>query len=97
MNVKNLKLEIDNGALYKIFAKCGPLVKCKINVDKFERSLGTAQLEYEKLQDAIQAVQEFNDKEVEGQKLKVSYARAAPKNDGRKKIQKMKNQPRNQR
>ena len=73
--MNNLKLEIDNAALYKVFAKCGPLVKCKINVDKFERSLGTAFLEYEKLSDAIQAVQEFNDKELEGQKIKVMYFR----------------------
>ena len=73
--MNNLKLEIDNAALYKVFAKCGPLVKCKINVDKFERSLGSAFLEYEKLSDAIQAVQEFNDKELEGQKIKVMYFR----------------------
>ena len=53
LKVNNLKLEIDNAALYKIFAKCGPLVKCKINVDKFERSLGSAFLEYEKLNDAV--------------------------------------------
>ena len=40
--MNNLHLDIDNSALYKVFAKYGPLVKCKINVDKFERSLGSA-------------------------------------------------------
>jgi RNA recognition motif-containing protein len=43
-----------------LFKKIGPLRKCGINWDQLGQSMGTAEVEYEKPEDAEKAIKEYN-------------------------------------
>ena len=58
--MKNIPLETSETDLYKIFSDHGSLVLCKLNKDKFDRSMGTARIEYETLKGSIEAKEKLD-------------------------------------
>ena len=77
LKVENIPLEATEADLYKLFAEKGTLVKCKISTDKFKRSIGEAEVGFEKVEEATQAKEDLNDHEFMGGKLKLKYKLAA--------------------
>lgn len=77
LKIDNLALDVTEPDLYKLFEDKGTLVKCQISTDKFKRSIGKAELAYEKVEEATKAKEELNDHEINGNKIKISYKMSA--------------------
>lgn len=58
--VSNLALNIKNSEIYDLFSRFGPMHLCKIKMDNFGRSTGTAIVEYKDEAHAAQAVSEYD-------------------------------------
>eukprot|EP00358_Blepharisma_japonicum_P007306 CAMPEP_0202943844 /NCGR_PEP_ID=MMETSP1395-20130829/4430_1 /ASSEMBLY_ACC=CAM_ASM_000871 /TAXON_ID=5961 /ORGANISM="Blepharisma japonicum, Strain Stock R1072" /LENGTH=166 /DNA_ID=CAMNT_0049641841 /DNA_START=28 /DNA_END=528 /DNA_ORIENTATION=- len=73
--VKGLDFGLTNGELRDIFIKIGPLKTCGINWDQTGKSKGTAEVEYQKVEDATKAVKNLNGTVVRGRSLVVKYSK----------------------
>ena len=74
--VGNLPFSIRNDKLKEIFAKFGNITEATVITDKYSgRSKGFGFVEFEKDEDAQNAIKEMNGKEVEGREIKVNEAR----------------------
>lgn len=74
--VGNLPYAIDDAKLQELFATSGEVVEAKVIIDKFSgRSKGFGFVTMKDDAAAEKAVQEMNDKDVEGRKIKVNVAR----------------------
>jgi len=74
--VGNLPYSIDDAKLQELFATSGEVVEAKVIIDKFSgRSKGFGFVTMKDDAAAEKAVQEMNDKDVEGRKIKVNVAR----------------------
>ena len=93
LEIKNCHVDLSNKEIYDIFAKFGTLTKCKLLTDDIGRSKGIAIVEFENAEHAKKAIEDYNDKEVKGNKLEVKYSVRQQKadNDKNKKITKEKN------
>lgn len=60
LHITNLNPSVSNGELKKIFETKGTLKRCGIHYDVLGKSKGTADVEYEKEEDAKKAFEEFN-------------------------------------
>lgn len=69
--VKNIDLETTNKQLYDLFSQAGTLIKCKLDLDKFGRSNGSAVIEYEKLDEAQKALNSYNEHELGSRKIRI--------------------------
>lgn len=74
--VGNLPYSINDESLKELFAASGEVNEAKIITDKFSgRSKGFGFVTMKDEQTAKKAIEEMNDKEVEGRKIRVSVAR----------------------
>ncbi len=73
LKLDNIGLEVTNKELYDCFSKSGTLTKCKLLVDKFGRSNGSAVVEYEKTEQAKNAKESNLDLELGGKKVNIKF------------------------
>ncbi len=74
--VGNLPWSISEQELQDMFAAIGKLVSCKLIIDKYSgKSKGFAFVEYETDEDAVKAISELNEKEIDGRKIVVNVAK----------------------
>jgi len=72
--VENLNKEMHNEDLQKLFEKCGKLTRCGIKFDKLGASKGLADIEFSTHEECEKAIQEIDNAEINGVKVRVKYA-----------------------
>ena len=85
--VGNLSYSSTEGDLEDLFKQAGTVVKCEMMLDKFtSRSRGFAFVEMGTHEEALKAVDMFNDKDLQGRNLRVNIAKPreerAPRREG---------------
>ena len=85
--VGNLAYGSTEGDLEEMFQKAGTVVKCELMLDKFtSRSRGFAFVEMGTHEEALKAVEMFNDQDLQGRELRVNIAKPreerAPRREG---------------
>jgi len=74
--VGNLPFSIDSGKLNEMFSSYGEIEEATVISDKFsQRSKGFGFVTFKDEESAKKAIEEMNDKDVEGRKLKVNEAK----------------------
>lgn len=74
--VGNLNYRMTEDSLQELFAKYGEVVSVKIIQDRYSgRSKGFGFVEMANKDDGEKAIQDLNEKEVEGRNLRVNFAR----------------------
>ena len=96
LEIKNCHVDLSNKEIYDLFAKFGTLTKCKLLTDEIGRSKGVAIVEFENADNAKKATEEYNQKEIKGNKLDVKFVqrKKTTEVDRKKKIGKEKTRPR---
>jgi RNA recognition motif-containing protein len=80
--VGNLPFKVGNDELKDLFAEMGEVTEATVIVDKFsKRSKGFGFVTFAADESAAKAVEEMNEKEVEGRNIKVSEARPMERRD----------------
>ena len=69
--VSNLHSDVTAEDLRDIFSPLGSIRHCQVHYDRSGRSLGTAQVEYKRAEDAEKAVVEFDRAEVDGREMRI--------------------------
>ena len=72
--VENLNKDMHNEDLQKLFEKCGKLTRCGIKFDKLGASKGLADIEFSTHEECEKAIQEIDNAEINGVKVRVKYA-----------------------
>lgn len=70
---KNLSKEVSAHSLWNLFRQYGDIKSCKLVVDYLGNSKGYGYVSYYRADDAIKAVNELNEKDLNGKLLKVTY------------------------
>lgn len=79
--VGNLPFSINDNSLNEMFAECGTVESAKVISDRSTgQSKGFGFVEMSSSEEATEAIEKFNGKELEGRALKVSQAK--PQNSG---------------
>lgn len=73
LRVSNLDFNITHKDLMELFAKIGKLTKNKIDYDDLGRSKGTALVEYEKHDFAMEAIREYDGAVLDGKTITVEF------------------------
>jgi len=82
--VKNLPPQIDNKALYDLFSTCGSILSCKVATDFDMKSKGFGFVHLAGEEQAVKAIDELNDREIDGHKLYVGkFERRQERTGGR--------------
>ena len=71
--ITNLHRGVTNQELQKLFGAKGKLKRCGVIYDKMGKSTGTADIEYERAEDAKEAINAFNNAEIDRVPLTVAY------------------------
>ena len=74
IRVENLNKEMQNADLTKLFEQCGKLTRCGIKFDKMGVSRGIADVEYSTHEECEKAINEFDNADINGEKIRVKYA-----------------------
>lgn len=73
--VGNIPVNYDDSDLLNLFASCGKVVAAKVIKDRYSsRSRGFGIVEMSNVEDARRAIELYNGKDVEGQRLVVNEA-----------------------
>ena len=72
--VENLNKDMHNEDLQKLFEKWGKLTRCGIKFDKLGASKGLADIEFSTHEECEKAIQEIDNAEINGVKVRVKYA-----------------------
>jgi len=73
LRVSNLDFNITHKDLMELFSKLGSLTKNKIEYDDLGRSKGTALIEYEKHESAVNAMKEYDGAVLDGRTISVEF------------------------
>lgn len=71
LQVRNVPLELSGKELLEVFARFGPLSRCKLHSDELGRSRGSATVQFEQAEHAAKAVEQLHNKLVDGRTLTV--------------------------
>ena len=74
IRVENLNKEMQNADLTKLFEQCGKLTRCGIKFDKMGVSRGIADVEFSTHEECEKAINEFDNADINGEKIRVKYA-----------------------
>ena len=81
--VGNLPYSVDDAQLEAMATSFGEVVSAKVIQDKFNgRSKGFGFIEMANDEEALKAIEELNEKEIDGRNIKVNEARPMEKRDG---------------
>ena len=74
IRVENLNKDMQNPDLAKLFEKYGKLTRCGIKFDKLGASKGIADIEFSTHEECEKAIEELDNADINGEKIKVKYA-----------------------
>ncbi|KAI0537987.1 hypothetical protein GGR58DRAFT_321233 [Xylaria digitata] len=79
IKVENLHYDLSESDLDGLFSKIGPVAKLELLYDRAGRSEGVAFVTYERRDDALDAIREFNGANAKGQPIRMSIISSAPR------------------